>query len=338
MILLQENISLKPFNTLGFDVPAACFTEWTDENRLPELLALLKIRNKVLFLGAGSNIVLTRPFDGLAVKIATEGIQTENLPDGKTAVSAAAGENWHHFVRTTLDKGLSGLENLCGIPGTVGASPVQNIGAYGAEVAQRIRRVFCVDTASGREMVLSNADCAFAYRDSIFKRQKNWLITRVEFALERVFTPQTEYAGVAARAAQKAAGKPLSAQHVADAVWDIRREKLPDPAVLGNCGSFFRNPVLARAQAEKILRAYPHAPHYPQSDGTVKLAAGWLIDQCGLKGARCGQMAVYAKQALILVNLGNAVPQDLLDLCGMIQDEVMKKFHLNLVPEPDFIE
>ncbi|MDO5687556.1 MAG: UDP-N-acetylmuramate dehydrogenase [Neisseria sp.] len=336
----QQNVSLKALNTLGLEVQAALFYEWRDPVVLSDLLNAAAACNKVHWLGGGSNTVFLRDFDGLVIHIATRGIQHRFTGEHTVLVTAAAGEVWHDFVQHTLANGWYGLENLSLIPGTVGAAPIQNIGAYGVEVRERIHRVFGVDTVSRQPFTLDQEACRFGYRDSIFKSEaaRHYVITAVEFALDTEFTPRTAYGDLAQHAAQLAHGETISARHVADAVIAIRRSKLPDPHQLGNVGSFFHNPILPASLAKVLLQQYPDAPHYPQIDGRIKLAAGWLIEQAGLKGARAGGMAVHEQQALVLVNRGDATAQDVLDLTAHIQKTVRNRFGIMLQPEPLFID
>ncbi len=337
---IQYNISLKPFNTLGLDVRAAAFYQWTDIAVLPALLNEAARYSKVLWLGGGSNVVLTGDFDGLVIQIATRGIRHTICDEHSVLVTATAGEIWHGFVERTIKNGWYGLENLSLIPGTVGAAPIQNIGAYGVEVSERIKRVFGINTATRKPFILSQEQCLFSYRNSIFKQdaERRLLITAVEFQLSTYFNARTEYKEVAERTAALAQGKVLTARHVADAVCAIRREKLPDPHKLGNVGSFFHNPIVPARFADKLLQQHPHMPYHPQPDGRVKLSAAWLIEQAGLKGMTSGGMGVYEKHALVLVNHGNATPQDVLTLSQHIQTTVHQRFGIQLQPEPRFVE
>ena len=239
----------------------------------------------------------------------------------------------------TLNRGLSGLENLSLIPGTVGASPVQNIGAYGVEVKDVIDSVRCFDVDSGRFAVLSNAESEFAYRESVFKQaaKGRYVIVAVTFVLNEQFELKARYGDLAAVLQENCGNRAPEAKDVSQAVCQIRSSKLPDPAVLGNVGSFFKNPVVSAEAAEKLLATYPQMPHYPQADGSVKLAAGWLIDQCGLKGYRIGGAAVHDKQALVLVNQDNASAENVRDLEKYIQDCVKNRFGVALQAEPNWL-
>jgi UDP-N-acetylmuramate dehydrogenase len=251
-------------------------------------------------------------------------------------VRAQAGENWHAFVQWTLDQGLGGLENMSLIPGTVGASPIQNIGAYGAEVKDLFHSLTAFDFATGATRTMDAAACRFGYRDSVFKHEegRGLAVLDVTFALPRDWRPNLRYAELAQALQDDAAPTP---RQVSDAVIAIRRRKLPDPLEIGNAGSFFKNPVVAREQCERLLDAWPNLVHHPQPDGTEKLAAGWLIDQCGWKGRSLGRAGVYPKQALVLVNNGGASGPEVLALARAIQADVQTRFGVLLEPEPVMI-
>lgn len=334
------NADLRPFNTFGLAARARYFTELTDAARLPDLCALPFFeREKVLWLGGGSNIILRGDYPGLAVRLANRGIRETRREGGHVWLEAQAGENWHGLVRHTLALGLNGLENLSLIPGTVGASPVQNIGAYGVEAKDLIDTVNCYDLAEHRFVSLANAECRFAYRDSLFKREGRgrYVITSVVFKLAERFTPRTAYGDLADVLAASCPGREITAADVSAAVCRIRRAKLPDPARLGNAGSFFKNPAVPAAQAAALAAAHPAMPRYPQSDGTVKLAAGWLIEQCGLKGRSIGGAAVHDKQALVLVNTGRATAADVAVLAALVQNTVAERFGVELESEPVWV-
>ncbi|WP_049255866.1 UDP-N-acetylmuramate dehydrogenase [Neisseria bacilliformis] len=334
------NADLRPFNTFGLPARARYFAELTDAARLPDLCALPFFeREKVLWLGGGSNIILRGDYPGLAVRLANRGIRETRRAPGHVWLEAQAGENWHGFVRHTLALGLNGLENLSLIPGTVGASPVQNIGAYGVEAKDLIDTINCYDLAEHRFVSLANAECRFAYRDSLFKREGRgrYVITSVVFKLAERFTPRTAYGDLADVLAASCPGREITAADVSAAVCRIRRAKLPDPARLGNAGSFFKNPAVPAAQAAALAAAHPAMPRYPQSDGTVKLAAGWLIEQCGLKGRSIGGAAVHDKQALVLVNTGRATAADVAALAALVQNTVAERFGVELESEPVWV-
>ena len=337
MFTRQHDYPLAPHTTFGLPARAAHYIELTDSGDLPEICRLPEFdAATVCWLGGGSNILFMQDFPSLVVRMATRGIrELERTPDS-VLLEAQAGENWHGFVQSSLHMGLGGLENLSLIPGTVGASPVQNIGAYGVEVKDRIHSVRCFDVQAQEWRELSNAECRFAYRDSIFKHEgrQRYVITSVVFRLDTQFVPNVKYGDLAQVLAEQCGGRAPTAQDVAQAVCAIRRSKLPDPAVLGNVGSFYKNPLVDAAHAQTLLAQYPQMPHYPQPDGRVKLAAGWLIDQCGLKGKTIGGAAVHDKQALVLVNKNRATAADVRALSDEICRIVAQRFAVNLQPEP----
>lgn len=328
---------LKPFNTFGMDVAAEHYCELDDLADLPALLASDVYRqNPTLWLGGGSNVLFTADYPGLVARLTLKGARLLETDGDDAIVEAAAGENWHAFVLHTLSQGWYGLENLSLIPGTVGACPVQNIGAYGVEVKDRIESVVCAQLERGGEpLLLSNADCRFGYRDSVFKHEAagKLLVTAVRFRLSRQPAPRTGYGDIQQQLAAAGIAAPTP-QDVSEAVIRIRSSKLPDPAELGNAGSFFKNPVVPQAQAEALLAEHPALPHYPAGDGRVKLAAGWLIDQCGLKGHRDGDAGVHARQALVLVNYGKASGGDIRALAQKVQAAVRQRFGVALEAEP----
>ena len=337
MFTRQHDYPLAPHTTFGLPARAAHYIELTDSGDLPEICRLPEFdAATVCWLGGGSNVLFMQDFPSLVVRMATRGIrELERTPDS-VLLEAQAGENWHGFVQSSLHMGLGGLENLSLIPGTVGASPVQNIGAYGVEVKDRIHSVHCFDVQSQEWRELSNAECRFAYRDSIFKHEgrQRYVITSVVFRLDTQFVPNVKYGDLAQVLAEQCSGRTPTAQDVAQAVCVIRRSKLPDPTVLGNVGSFYKNPLVDAAHAQTLLAQYPQMPHYPQPDGRVKLAAGWLIDQCGLKGKTIGGASVHDKQALVLVNKNHATAADVRALSDEICRIVAQRFAVDLQPEP----
>ncbi|RZA33503.1 MAG: UDP-N-acetylmuramate dehydrogenase [Lysobacteraceae bacterium] len=291
-----------------------------------------------LVLGGGSNMLFTRDFDGIVLHMAGLGKEVLGEADGRVLVRAQAGENWHGFVQWTLAQGLGGLENLSLIPGTVGAAPIQNVGAYGTETKDVFHSLSAYDTASGEVRTLDAAACRFAYRDSLFKHPegRDLVVLDVTFALPAEWTPNLRYAELA-RAVEEAGHATPTPQDIGRTVEAIRRRKLPDPAEIGNAGSFFKNPVVTADHCARLLAQYPALVHHAQPDGSEKLAAGWLIDQCGWKGRALGAAGVYPKQALVLVNLGEATGEDVVRLARAIQDDVAARFGVQLEPEPVFI-
>ncbi|MGH8378934.1 MAG: UDP-N-acetylmuramate dehydrogenase, partial [Gammaproteobacteria bacterium] len=319
-----------------FRVPARA--AWLAEVRNPAVLAELLAKPEVngrpmLVLGEGSNVLFTRDFNGLVIAMSNRGIEVL-ADDGETArVHAQAGEDWHGLVRWSLAQGLCGLENLSLIPGTVGAAPIQNIGAYGAELADVLDVVEAFDRETNAPVRLSRAQCGFSYRQSIFKHQpERWVITAVELRLRRNAPLKLDYAGVRDELAAMHVNAP-TARDVSEAVCRLRRRKLPNPKQIGNAGSFFKNPIVSDAQAGKLQAAHPGLPVFHAPDGR-KLSAAWLIEKCGWKGFREGDAGVSDKHALVLVNHGKATGAQIWSLAQRIQDSVQKKFGILLEPEP----
>jgi UDP-N-acetylmuramate dehydrogenase len=336
---IQHDFSLRNLNTFGVDASARAYLPVTsvavlsDVSRDSTFAALPR-----LILGGGSNILLTRDFPGLVLHMQIKGIEIVGEDDEATYVRAAAGENWHGFVQWTLAHGLGGLENLSLIPGSVGAAPIQNIGAYGIEIKDRFHSLTMFDFATGEIAVLDKSACAFGYRDSVFKQamRDRAVVLDVTFALPKKWQPNIRYADVTQELTVRNITEP-TARQISDAVIAIRTRKLPDPAVIGNAGSFFKNPVVTAAQRDALVARYPQLVNYAQPDGSVKLAAGWLIDQCGWKGKTAGAAGVYENQALVLVNRGGASGADIAQLAASIQADVAQRFDVLLEPEPIFL-
>ena len=337
---LLSDFSLLAHNTFGFDARARHAMHIDSVDAAVALATDPRIANMPqLVLGGGSNIVLTRDFDGVALIVGITGKRVIGEDDEAWLVEAGAGENWHGFVAWTLAHGMPGLENLALIPGTVGAAPIQNIGAYGLEMCERFAWLRAVELASGNTVELDARACAFGYRDSFFKREGRgrFVITSVTFRLPKVWQPRASYADLARQLAAngyEAGGEEPDARAIFDAVVAVRRAKLPDPLELGNAGSFFKNPVIGADQFDALKRREPDIVSYAQPDGRVKLAAGWLIDRCGWKGRSIGAAAVHERQALVLVNRGGASGADMLTLARAIQHDVMEKFGVELEAEP----
>ncbi|TQK10623.1 UDP-N-acetylmuramate dehydrogenase [Herbaspirillum sp. SJZ107] len=331
---LSTDVSLQAFNTFRIDARARRYLRITDPVQLTQLAAdpALAVLPR-LVLGGGSNLLLTRDVDALVLHMGLLGKAIVGQDEAVTLVRAQAGENWHGLVEWTLAQGLGGLENLALIPGTVGASPIQNIGAYGAEIKDVFHALTVFDFATGSTRTMTAADCRFGYRDSVFKHAegRDLVVLDVTFALPRAWTPNLRYAELAQ--ALEGSADPTPRQ-VGDAVIAIRRRKLPDPAEIGNAGSFFKNPVVSGAQCAQLLQAWPNLVHHRQPDGSEKLAAGWLIDQCGWKGKSLGRAGVYPKQALVLVNNGGASGAEVMALARAIQQDVRARFGVELEPEP----
>jgi UDP-N-acetylmuramate dehydrogenase len=331
---LVENASLANRNTLRVDAKATLLAEIRDASKLPELLDFPAIRNgRLLVLGEGSNMLFTGDFDGTVLAMETRGVQVES--DGDSArIAVAAGERWDDFVRWTLGQGFAGLENLILIPGTVGAAPIQNIGAYGCEVAEFVESVEAWDIREHRVVTLDHATCAFAYRDSLFKREPGrYIVTAVRFMLPRSRPLRTDYAGIDEQLARMGVDKPAPF-HVAEAVVHLRTKKLPDPSVIGNAGSFFKNPIVDTVLADALKREHPELATWPQSDGRSKLSAAWLIEAAGFKGVREGDAGISNRHALVLVNHGHATGPQLWALAQRVMHGVHDKFGVMLEPEP----
>jgi len=338
-IPLEHDVSLQAFNTFGLDARARHYLRVTSADQLDQLRMDTSVRTLRRFvLGGGSNVLLTRDVEALVLHMAIAGREIVGEQDGKVLVRAGAGENWHAFVDYTLAQGLGGLENLSLIPGTVGAAPIQNIGAYGLEIKDVFHALTVYDLDSGARRTLGGADCRFGYRDSVFKHAEgaNLVVLDVTFALPRAWRPNLRYAELA-QALDAAGIDAPTPRQVSDTVVAIRRRKLPDPAEIGNAGSFFKNPVVAAEACRALLERFPQLVHHAQADGSEKLAAGWLIDQCGWKGKHLGAAGVYPKQALVLVNNGGATGAEVLALARAIQHDVMERFGVELEPEPVFI-
>ena len=334
----QQNAPLKALNTFGMNVRAAHYCELSDLADLPALLTSAPYRaGPLLWLGGGSNLLFTQDYPGLVVAVRLSGTRLLHTAEDHVLVEAAAGEDWHEWVQYTLERGWFGLENLSLIPGTVGACPVQNIGAYGVEVKDSISAVVCADLEhQGQSVIIDNADCAFAYRDSRFKQadQQRFLVTSVRFKLALTPKLKTGYGDIRRELELMSAWPCPSAQDVSRAIVRIRSAKLPDPRELGNAGSFFKNPLVSNQQAQQLLRRYPDMPCYPAGEGRSKLAAGWMIEHAGLKGYRQGDAGVHARQALVLVNYGQASGAEIHELAQKVRDTVEQRFGVHLETEP----
>lgn len=333
---LATAVDLTPFNTLALPGKAARYLRVTD----PAQLAMLPGGRRFV-LGGGSNLVLTGDFDGLLLHMGIPGQRLLREDADARYVEAGAGENWHDFVQWTLQQGWPGLENLSLIPGTVGAAPIQNIGAYGLEVGECFHSLTAWDFEKRAFISVDRQACRFAYRDSLFKQQ-GWhlsgrmAIVSVVFRLPKAWQPNIRYADVAQELAARAIAAPTP-QEIASAIIAVRQRKLPDPAQIPNTGSFFHNPVVDAAAAAALKAAHPALPCYPQPDGRVKLAAGWLIEQAGWKGKNLGPVGMYEKQALVLVNRGGATGDDVKRTMAAVQADVRARFAVALTPEPVFL-
>ncbi|NVK04570.1 MAG: UDP-N-acetylmuramate dehydrogenase [Flavobacteriia bacterium] len=335
-----QNPSLQRFNTFGLDESAREVWVLQDEEDVVEFATdEAAVSNLKLILGGGSNLLLTGPIDGLVVNIALRGHQVIEENDDYVIVEVQAGENWHQTVLWTLQEGYGGLENLSLIPGQVGTAPVQNIGAYGVELKDHFVSLDGIELGSGAKKTYTLQDCQFGYRDSIFKHELKgkFIITDVRFKLSKKnHTIRTEYGAIQAELEKRGISSP-SIKEVSDAVIAIRQSKLPDPQEIGNSGSFFKNPVVAISEYERIHAEYPEVVAYPAGEGRMKLAAGWLIEEAGWKGFRRGDAGVHERQALVLVNYGEARGQEVYKLALDIIEDIDKRFGVKLTPEVNIL-
>lgn len=333
-MIIEENISLRHFNTFGIEVKARFFAEVTGLVQLQKILQLKSYPRKFI-LGGGSNVLFTDDLDFLVVHLGLKGISVIEEHDSSVLIKVMAGENWHQLVEWCIEKDYGGLENLALIPGNAGTAPVQNIGAYGVEIKDRFVRCEAMDLESGNMQEFSVKDCKFGYRDSIFKNEyrNRFAITSVVFKLSKgIHQTHTEYRALKEELTLREIENP-GLRDIADCVIHIRRSKLPDPEQLGNAGSFFKNPVISKRKFDSLQKIFPEIVGYPAEEGKQKLAAAWLIDQCGWKGFREGQAGVHHKQALVLVNHGGASGVEILNLSKKIQESVRDKFDVKLEPE-----
>lgn len=337
MIHIEKDISLLPFNTFHIDAKSSLFFEFSEEEELVQFIHEGNIKENHFVLGGGSNLLLAGNFEGLIVRPNIQGIRVISTHGDSVFVEAAAGVEWDDFVNYSVENNWGGLENLSLIPGTVGASPVQNIGAYGEEVCNRIFKVYGIELKTGKKVEFTKDQCHFGYRSSIFKKELlgQIVVTSVVYQLDVVPQFNLRYGLLKTEAEKKG---PLSVKTVRQTVMDIRRSKLPDPAQIGSAGSFFVNPVVSAEKADELSAKYPDMPHYPTSDeNKVKLAAGWLIEKTGWKGFRKGDAGVHVNQALVLVNYGNATGREIVALAHDIQDSIFKTFGVDLRCEVNVI-
>lgn len=336
---MQKNVSLLPYNTFGIDVQAKYFSEISSEDDLKELLfsESAKAEDKFI-LGGGSNILLTRNYNGIVIKNNLKGFETVFENDDALIVKAGAGEAWHELVMWSVDKNLGGLENLSLIPGSVGAAPIQNIGAYGAELKDVFYELEAININTCEKKKFSHVECDFAYRNSIFKKElkSQYFITSVSLKLSKKPVFNTAYGAIEQELNKQGITVP-TVKAVSEAVIRIRRSKLPDPAVIGNAGSFFKNPEVNAARFAELKRLHPGIAGYEMPDKRVKLAAGWLIEQCGWKGKIVGNTGAHKHQALVLVNYGNATGKEILALSKEIQQSVERQFGVMLESEVNIL-
>ena len=329
-----RDYSLLRHNTFGIDAKCSRFLEYADATEARQVASILREEGlPFLIVGGGSNLLLTRDFEGIVVHSAMKGCEVKG-----TQMTCGSGMTWDEVVAMSLDAGLYGMENLSLIPGDVGASAVQNIGAYGVEAKDIIVRVEAVEIATGKICTLTNADCQYGYRDSRFKHdwKNQFLMTHVTYALQSTFEPKLDYGNIRAELERKGIGNPTAAQLRA-VIIDIRNAKLPDPKVTGNAGSFFMNPVVSREKYESLAAQYEGMPHYTIDSDHEKIPAGWMIEQCGWKDRSLGRAGVHDKQALVLVNRGGATGAEVVTLCETIRKDVREKFGIDIHPEVNII-
>ena len=335
----EYNYNLLAHNTFGIDASCKHFVEYQS---MEEAQAVARLLNRedgpFLIIGGGSNLLLTRDFEGTVVHSAIKGMEILDETAGEVLVSVGSGETWDDFVESCVRRGWYGAENLSLIPGEVGASAVQNIGAYGAEASYIIYKVEAVRLSDGELVTIPAEACGYGYRQSRFKNEwrNRYLITHVTYRLSKTFKPRLDYGNIRRKLEQRGITEPTASQ-LREVIMDIRREKLPDHHVEGNAGSFFVNPVVPKAQFEALLTRYPQMPHYNVSDTEEKIPAGWLIEQCGWKGRTIGRVGVHARQALVLVNRGGATGAEVVDLCNQIRRDVATRFGIDIHPEVNII-
>lgn len=336
--ILQQQ-PLASLTTLGFPVSAAHYTEVFSVADAQAIVQDPTWKDTpILWLGGGSNVLFTEDFSGLVVRNRLYGVEVIHKNEESVWIKAAGGENWHAFVLFCVDNGYAGIENMALIPGTVGAAPMQNIGAYGVEIKDVLESLEAMSVETGEIVSFSKEACRFGYRDSVFKQEAkgHYFITSVTFRLSLHPAPNTSYGAIQDVLQQKGISTP-GIRDVAEAVMDIRQSKLPDPAVLGNAGSFFKNPEIPTAQFLALRATYPSIPSYPVGEDRVKVPAGWLIEQAGWKGKRVGAVGVHERQALVLVHYGGGEGRDLVRLSQQIQADVLATFGIALHPEVNFI-
>lgn len=335
----SENFSLRSLNTFGLDCKARYYAVFTNTEELKIFLQDEKVKKgPLLILGGGSNLLLTKDFDGVVLHNQIKGIEVLSETAEEVIVKSNAGEVWHEFVLYAVEKGWGGIENLSLIPGYVGASPVQNIGAYGVEIKDVLEEVEAVEISGGTTKTFSNEECAFGYRESIFKKtlKGKYIITAVTFRLKKNPVLNTSYGAISTTLNEMGVEHP-GIKEVSEAVIKIRSSKLPDPKVIGNAGSFFKNPEISESDFLTLQKEYPAVPKFPGLKGGIKVPAGWLIEQCGWKGKRVGETGVHKDQALVLVNYGNAHGNEIWVLAQEVLKSVKEKFGIDLEPEVNVI-
>jgi len=335
---IQHNYNLFKLNTFGISASAKFFVEINNENDLKELFESKEFKdNAKLFLGGGSNVLFTKDFDGIVILNKLKGIEILREDSENVLIRCMSGEIWHDLVIFAVERGLWGIENLSLIPGTVGAAPMQNIGAYGAELKNVIIDVEAFDVSTGKKKIFSEEECEFGYRDSIFKNRlkDKYFISAITLKLSKKEKKNLNYK-ILSEHLEKNKIEVKNSKDISDAVSYIRRSKLPDPKVIGNAGSFFKNVFIEKAKLEKLQKIYPEIPYFNEG-GAIKIPAAWLIEQCGWRGKKVGNVGVHDKQALVLVNHGNALGREVSSLADQIIADVKEKFGLELVPEVNLI-
>jgi len=340
MIKIEENVSLRPYNTFGIDVKAAYLCKIHRIEELQELIqSSLYQSTKHYILGGGSNILFTQNYDGLIIKVELKGIEILSETDAEVIINAKSGESWHGLVMHAVQNGWGGIENLSLIPGTVGAAPMQNIGAYGVEIKNVVENVEAIDLVTGSLRVFTNAECRFGYRESVFKRdlKEKYFISSVTLRLtKKNLELNTSYGAIHDTLREQQVHE-VTIQTISNAVIQIRQSKLPDPKVVGNAGSFFKNPTITIEHYESLKKTHPSIPGYQTDNQYVKVPAGWLIEQCGWKGKKINQVGVHSKQALVLVNYGEGKGIEILKLADEIRHSVDQKFKIKLTPEVNIL-
>lgn len=331
---ISQNISLKEYNTFGINATAK---KYISVSTIKELVAILKDEKDIFILSGGSNMLLTKDLDKLVIHLNLKGVVVNDTNEESVFVTAEAGENWHDFVIWCISQNYGGLENLSLIPGNVGTSPIQNIGAYGVEIKDTFHQLEAIEIETGKTRVFTHSDCNFGYRNSIFKNELkgNYIITSVTFKLTKTNHKKNISYGAIQSLLTNVENPTI--KEISDAIISIRQSKLPDPKEIGNSGSFFKNPVIDRDLFNILKEKFPEIPHYIISENEIKIPAGWLIEQCEFKGKRFGDAGVHTKQALVLVNYKNATGQEILNLAQDIQKTVQNKFNINLEIEVNVI-
>lgn len=338
LLSIQENFNLADYNTMGIAVKARYFVSVKLVDELKTVLANPEFKSvPKLLLGGGSNILFIDDFDGLVIHIDIKGIEIQHQDNEQLLLKIGAGENWHSLVLHCIENKWGGIENLSLIPGSAGAAPIQNIGAYGVELEEVFHSLEAVETETGNFKIFTKEECRFGYRDSIFKKELKgkFVIVNIVLRLQKKLEINTSYRSLSEKLDEKGISKP-SIKDVSDAVIEIRSGKLPNPNEIGNTGSFFKNPVISKSQFQKLLREYHDIPNYPSGED-VKIPAAWLIEQCGWKGKRFGDAGVHKVHALVIVNHGQATGQEIWKLAQRIRESVKEKFGVSLTPEVNVI-